>query len=237
MLIRIFFLFVILQVVPSQSEWTTQELELIQPTGGEAEAPDEIDYKSEYYRQVDEIVYLKSVIQRLNDELQSMRKENVDGNEDGYDGGEEEQIVSLKKPAANEDEEIGEEQTEDAAKEGEKEDDGNGNDGAKVDSVEEASRMINTLIEKSSLLKPIDDDKISSTVKRIKKNKRGEGEKMKTTLPEVKISTKDKNIMDLGNEDEIKDLSDWTKSKYFKLLSVEEQFVLEQYLNDILDGR
>lgn len=221
-------------------------MELIQPTEGEAEVqqieggaedPDEIDYKSEYYRQVDEIVYLKSVIQRLNDELQSMRKENVDGNEDGYDGGEEEQIVSLKKPAANEDEEIGEEQTEDAAKEGEKEDDGNGNDGAKVVSVEEASHMINTLIEKSSLLKPIDDDKISSTVKRIKKNIRGEGEKMKTTLPEVKISTKDKNIMDLGNEDEIKDLSDWTKSKYFKLLSVEEQFVLEQYLNDILDGR
>jgi hypothetical protein len=221
-------------------------LELIQPTEGEAEVqqieggaedPDEIDYKCEYYRQVDEIVYLKSVIQRLNDELQSMRKENVDGNEDGYDGGEEEQIVSLKKPAANEDEEIGEEQTEDAAKEGEKEDDGNGNDGAKVVSVEEASHMINTLIEKSSLLKPIDDDKISSTVKRIKKNKRGEGEKMKTTLPEVKISTKDKNTMDLGNEDEIKDLSDWTKSKYFKLLSVEEQFVLEQYLKDILDGR
>jgi hypothetical protein len=43
--------------------------------------------------------------------------------------------------------------------------------------------------------------------------------------------------MDLGNEDEIKDLSDWTKSKYFKLLSVEEQFVLQQYLNDISDGR
>ena len=51
------------------------------------------------------------------------------------------------------------------------------------------------------------------------------------------MSLKCKNIMDLGNEDEIKGLSDWTQSKYFKLLSVEEQFVLEQYFKDIEDGR
>jgi hypothetical protein len=104
------------------------------------------------------------------------------------------------------------------------------------DSVEEASQMVNTLIEKSSLLKPIDDENISSMLEGVKEEKRG-GKRKKTIQQKVKMSSKCKNIMDLGNEDEIKGLSDWTQSKYFKLLSVEEQFVLEQYFKDIEDGR
>jgi hypothetical protein len=54
-----------------QFERTTEELELIEPIGEEAEAPEEIDYKAEYLRQVEENEILKNVIKDLQMKLMS----------------------------------------------------------------------------------------------------------------------------------------------------------------------
>ena len=62
---------VILQVVPMQLEGTAEELEVVEAIGKEAEAPEEIDYKDEYLRQVEENEILKNVIKDLQMKLMS----------------------------------------------------------------------------------------------------------------------------------------------------------------------